>query len=102
MRRLSVGQMPPAARAAVSAQSPIHIHSASGMVLCLEKSESEVKVKSFSCVRLFVTPWTVAYQAPLSMGFSRNVNPAVFFKVYPTARKAPLSSAFSLEGGLLK
>ena len=31
----------------------------------------KLKVKSFSCVRLFVTPWTVAYQAPLSMGFSR-------------------------------
>ena len=31
----------------------------------------KVKVKSFSCVRLFATPWTVAYQAPLSMGFSR-------------------------------
>ena len=29
------------------------------------------KVKSLSRVRLFVTPWTVAYQAPLSMGFSR-------------------------------
>ena len=28
-------------------------------------------VKSLSCVRLFVTPWTVAYQAPPSMGFSR-------------------------------
>ena len=28
-------------------------------------------VKSLSCVRLFVTPWTVAYQALLSMGFSR-------------------------------
>ena len=28
-------------------------------------------VKSLSCVRLFATPWTVAYQAPLSMGFSR-------------------------------
>ena len=28
-------------------------------------------VKSLSCVRLFVTPWTVAHQAPLSMGFSR-------------------------------
>ena len=28
-------------------------------------------VKSFSHVRLFVTPWTVAHQAPLSMGFSR-------------------------------
>ena len=24
-----------------------------------------------SCVRLFVTPWAVACQAPLSMGFSR-------------------------------
>ena len=28
-------------------------------------------VKSFSCVQLFVTPWTVAYQASPSMGFSR-------------------------------
>ena len=25
----------------------------------------------FSCVQLFATPWTAAYQAPLSMGFSR-------------------------------
>ena len=25
----------------------------------------------FSCVQLFATPWTVACQAPLSMGFSR-------------------------------
>ena len=25
----------------------------------------------FSHVQLFVTPWTVAHQAPLSMGFSR-------------------------------
>ena len=31
----------------------------------------KVKVKSFSRVRLFVTPWTVAHQAPLSMEFSR-------------------------------
>ena len=28
-------------------------------------------MNSLSCVRLFVTPWTVAYQVPLSMGFSR-------------------------------
>ena len=28
-------------------------------------------MKSLSHVRLFVVPWTVAYQAPLSMGFSR-------------------------------
>ena len=30
-----------------------------------------MKVKSLSHVRLFETPWTVAYQAPLSMEFSR-------------------------------
>ena len=30
-----------------------------------------VKVKSLSCVQLVVTPWTVAYQAPPSVGFSR-------------------------------
>jgi len=29
------------------------------------------KVKLLSRVRLFATPWTAAYQAPLSMGFSR-------------------------------
>ena len=31
----------------------------------------KVKVKSLSHVRLLATPWTVAYQAPPSMGFSR-------------------------------
>ena len=31
----------------------------------------KVKVKSLSHVRLFATLWTVAHQAPLSMGFSR-------------------------------
>ena len=31
----------------------------------------KVKAKSFSCIRLFTTPWTAAYQAPPSMGFSR-------------------------------
>ena len=31
----------------------------------------KVKVKSLSHVWLFVTPWTAAYQAPPSMGFSR-------------------------------
>ena len=29
------------------------------------------EVKSFSHVPVFATPWTVAYQAPPSMGFSR-------------------------------
>ena len=31
----------------------------------------KVKVKSLSRVQLFATPWTVAHQAPQSMGFSR-------------------------------
>ena len=31
----------------------------------------KVKVKSLSYVRLLATPWTSAYQAPPSMGFSR-------------------------------
>ena len=31
----------------------------------------KVKVKSLSRVRFFVTPWTAAYQAPPSMGISR-------------------------------
>ena len=31
----------------------------------------KMKVKSLSHVQLFATPWTIAYQAPQSMGFSR-------------------------------
>ena len=31
----------------------------------------KVKVKSLSRVQFFVTPWTVAYEAPPSMEFSR-------------------------------
>ena len=33
--------------------------------------KGKLKVKSLSHVRLFATPWSAAYQAPLSMGFSR-------------------------------
>ena len=32
-----------------------------------------VHAQSFSHVRLFATPWTVARQAPLSVGFPRQV-----------------------------
>ena len=35
----------------------------------------KVKVKSHSRVQLFATPWTAAYQAPPSMGFSRQEYP---------------------------
>ena len=37
----------------------------------LPKRVKEKKVKSLSRVQLFATPWTVAYQAPPSLGFSR-------------------------------
>ena len=47
--------------------------SASTTRWCQLKEEKlwKLKVKSLSRVRLFATPWTVAYQAPQSMGFSR-------------------------------
>ena len=37
-----------------------------------EKSKNTicVQAQSLGCVQLFVTLWTVVYQAPLSMGFS--------------------------------
>ena len=40
-------------------------------LILLMFSERKVKVKSLTCVWLFVTPWTVVYQATLSMEFSR-------------------------------
>ena len=36
-----------------------------------DMEQQERKVNLLSHVQLFVTPWTVSYQAPLSMGFSR-------------------------------
>ena len=39
--------------------------------LDLNYTLKKVKVKSLSHVRLFATPWTVAYQAPPFMEFSR-------------------------------
>ena len=38
---------------------------------CWGSTLNKVKVRSPSRVRLFATPWTVAYQIPLSMGLSR-------------------------------
>ena len=42
-----------------------------GYHFLLQCMQVKVKVKSLSCVQLLVTPWTSAYQAPPSMGFSR-------------------------------
>ena len=41
------------------------------VILIPNLDKLKVKVKLLSSVRLFATPWTVAYQAPPSMGFSR-------------------------------
>ena len=40
------------------------------MYSILLEQPKQTKVKSLRRVRLFETPWTVAYQAPPSMGFS--------------------------------
>ena len=37
----------------------------------LKETEEPSVPSRFSRVRLFVTPWTIAHQAPLSLGFSR-------------------------------
>ena len=44
---------------------------AAGIFQTTYKLKVKVKVKSFSRVRPFATPWTVAHQASPSMGFSR-------------------------------
>ena len=42
-----------------------------GRHFLLQCMKVKVEVKSLSRVQLLATPWTAAYQAPLSMGFSR-------------------------------
>ena len=42
-----------------------------GSLLCSLSIRDKVKVKSLSCVWLFVTPWTVACQAPSVHGISQ-------------------------------
>ena len=44
---------------------------ASTPLLSLQKAGTVFVPSHFSHVQLFATPWTVAHQAPLSMGFSR-------------------------------
>ena len=39
-------------------------------LLCARHSAKCLPVQSLSCVRVFATPWTLAHQVPLSMGFS--------------------------------
>ena len=39
----------------------------------IHQTQSEVKVKSLSCVQLFATPWTTAHQASLSITNSQSL-----------------------------
>ena len=48
-----------------------------------------------SCVRLFVTPWAVAHQAPLSMGFSRQEFWKVNMKVKSLSRVRLLATPWT-------
>ena len=46
----------------------VHVHHPGDIWLTFSRSE----VRSLSHVQLFAASWTVAHQAPLSMGFSRH------------------------------
>ena len=50
---------------------PSHCRLVCFLTYSVPKPCMKVKVKSFSHVRLFAMPWTVAYQAPQPMQFSR-------------------------------
>ena len=43
----------------------------SSVGLDTQRKKERKRSHSVGCIRLFATPWTVAHQAPLSMGFSR-------------------------------
>ena len=58
------------------------------------------EVKSLSRVRLFATPWTAAYKAPLSMGFSRQEYWSGLPLPSPILKE--ISPKNSLEGLMLK
>ena len=63
----SSGDLPNPGIEPVSPVSP----ALAGGVFTTSATRERKKVKSLSHVQLFASPWTVAYQAPLSMGFSR-------------------------------
>ena len=56
-------------------------------------SKWKVKVKSLSRVRLFLTPWNAAHQAPPSMGFSRQE----YWSGVPLPSPETLTSTFQIS-----
>ena len=71
-----------------------------GVIAISSAWKCKVKVKSLSRVRLSATPWTAAYQAPPSMGFSRQEYwsgvplpyPACMLKFYKNVKNTRLFS----------
>ena len=57
----------------------------------------KVKVKSLSHVRLFMTPWTAAYQAPPSMGFSRQEYWHIKKQRHYFANKGPSTQSYGFS-----
>ena len=57
----------------ITDSTKIKLQPVSSWLLAINQYHGEdvCMLSSFSHVQLFVTPWTVAHQAPLSMGFSR-------------------------------
>ena len=55
-----------------------------GMKLCIWLSAEVASVQSLSCVRLFVTPWTSAHQASLSVTNSRSLLKLFFLSIMPS------------------
>ena len=65
----------------------------------------KVKWKLLSCVRLLVTPWTAAHQAPPSMGFSRQEywsgRPLPSLQMVLVVKNPPVNVGDSRDVGLL-
>ena len=57
-----------------------------------------MKVKSLSHVRLFATPWTIAYQTPQSMEFSRQE----YWSGLPLPSPVGTSTLFRDRGGKIE
>ena len=56
-----------------------------------------MKVKSLSHVRLLATPWTAAYQVPLSMGFSRQEHWSGVPLPSPLISYTPIQNVFGVK-----
>ena len=67
------------------------------LAFCYLKREFVIVVQLLSNVQLFVTPWTVALQAALSMGLSRQAYcHSLLYRIFPTQGSSLLWQAGSL------